>query len=129
MPGPSSLTRRHVFNLDLDSLLRKSVLTHLREQTLYYGVHKRYNHEDLEDVHDVLVLSHHFIICENLMPNFQVGFVRAVMQLWKNIVFKGVHSLEILVTSRPSFFQKCHIMFSQPVDLAIAKANEVIFWP
>ena len=36
-------------------------------------------------MHDVLAFSHHFIICEYSMPNFQVGFVRAVVQHWKNI--------------------------------------------
>ena len=80
-------------------------------------------------MHDVLVLSHQFTICEYSMPNFQVGFLWAVVQHWKNIVFKQVHSLETLVTSHPFFFHKSHIMFSQPVDLAIAKANKVIFWP
>ena len=96
---------------------------------LYYGVRKRYNHEDLENVHDVLALSHYFIICEYSMPNFQVRFVSAVVQHWKNI------SLQVgpfprnfgYITS--IFFQKCHIMFGQLVDLAIAKGKEVIFWP
>ena len=36
-------------------------------------------------MHDVLALSHHFIISEYLMSNFQVGFIRAVVQHWKNI--------------------------------------------
>ena len=79
MIGPSSLTCRHVFNLDLDILLRKSILM------LYYSVCKRYNIEDLENLHDVLTVSHYFIICEYSMPNFQVGFVRAVLQHWKNV--------------------------------------------
>ena len=47
---------------------------------------KRYSHGDLENVH-VLALSHHFIIYENLMPNFQVRFGRAAVQHWKNISY------------------------------------------
>ena len=52
---------------------------------LYYGVHKRYSHEDLKDVHDALALNHHFIICEYSMQNFEVGFARAIVQHWKNV--------------------------------------------
>ena len=113
MLGPSSLTRRHVSNLDFDILLQKSVLT------LYYIVCKRCNLEDLKNVHDVLTLSHHFIICEYLMPNFQVGFTRFVLQHWKNV------SLQVGPVARnfgyitSIFFKKCHIMFCQLVDLAI----------
>ena len=96
---------------------------------LYYGVCKRYNHEDLENVHDILALSHHFIICEYSMPNFQVGFVRAVVQHWKNISLQAGSFARNFGYIASIFFQKYHIMFSQLVDLATAKANEVIIWP
>ena len=89
---------------------------------LYYGIHKRYNQEDLENVH-VLALSHHFIICKYLMPNFQVEFVRAVVQHWKNL------SLQAVPFSRNSGYMISILMFSQLVDLAIAKTSKVIFWP
>ena len=80
-------------------------------------------------MHDILALSHHFIICEYLMPNFQVGFVRAVVQHWKNISLQAGPFARNFGYVTPTFFQKCHIMLSQLADLTIAEANEVIFWP
>ena len=70
---------------------------------LYYGIRKRYNHEDLENVYDVLAFSHHFIICEYSMPNFQVRFVRAVVQHWKNICLQAGPFARNLVTLLPFF--------------------------
>ena len=53
-----------------------------------------------------MMFCFHFIICECSMPNFQVGFIRAVVQHWKNKAFKRVHSPGILVTSDPFFFSE-----------------------
>ena len=77
-------------------------------------------------MHDVLVPSHHFIICEYSMPNFQVRFVRAVVEYWKNISLQAGPFARNFGYIASIFFQKCHIMFSQLVDLEIAKAKEVI---
>ena len=76
-------TQAHISNIDLDSLLQKSVFDSNALWTNPHGVHRRYNHEDLENLH-VLALSHHIIICECLMPKFKVVFIGAVVQHWKN---------------------------------------------
>ena len=94
---------------------------------LYHGVHKRYNHEDLKKVHDVLALSHHFIICECSMLNFQAGFLRAAVQYWKDVCLQeGSFTRNFGYITSIIFFQKCYIMICQLVDLVISKANKDI---
>ena len=72
-------TQAHISNIDLDGLLRKSVFDSNALWTNPHGIHRSYNHEDLKNLHDVLALSHHIIICECLMPNFKVVFIGAVV--------------------------------------------------